>query len=124
MPAHMRRGTLYRDVIAALFRHDAEAPFNQRQVLPVLSEQDRSELVVLEREYDLCCSRFLGSGSGRDHANLLCARLLQAPVAARARARLSSARAAKRLLLPTSVTVTRLTEPISVAGAMTWTACR
>src|SRR5262249_32756180 len=69
-PARLFTGaarTLHSDVIAALLGDDTEAAFDQRQVLSVLSEQHRRQLVVLEREYDLCGCRFIGSGRGRDY---------------------------------------------------------
>jgi len=54
-------------VIAALFGDNTEAAFDQRQVLSVLSEQHRSQLVVLERKDNLGGCRFVGSGRRRDH---------------------------------------------------------
>src|SRR6476659_3569946 len=54
------------DVIATLLRHHAEAPFDQREILSVLSKQDRSEFVVLEREHGLGGGRLLGGGGGRN----------------------------------------------------------
>ena len=42
-----------RDMIAARGRRDAEPPFDQREVLAVLAEQDRGEAIVVEGENDL-----------------------------------------------------------------------
>ena len=57
----------YRDVIAALLGDHAEAAFDQRKILSVLSEQHRRELVVFECKHGLGRGRLLGGGSGRDH---------------------------------------------------------
>ena len=56
-----------RDVIAALLRDYAEPALDQREILPVLAEQERGEPVVLEGEHDLRGGRLLRGGGGRDH---------------------------------------------------------
>src|SRR6476619_5006699 len=52
------------DMIAALFGHYAEPPFDQREVLAALAEQHRGELIVLKGQHALGCGRFLGRGCG------------------------------------------------------------
>src|SRR5512144_2223274 len=47
------------DVVAALLRHDAEAPLDQREVLSVLPEQHGGKLVVFECEHGLRRGRLL-----------------------------------------------------------------
>jgi NurA-like 5'-3' nuclease len=59
-----------RDMIASLLRDHAEATFDQCEVLSVLAEQYRRELVVFECKHGLGRSRLLGGGSGRDHGIL------------------------------------------------------
>ncbi len=54
------------DVVAALLGDDAEPALDQRQVLPVLTEQDGGEPVVLEGEHDLRGGRLFRGGGGRD----------------------------------------------------------
>ncbi len=47
-------------MIAALVGGDAEAAFDQGEVLAILAEQCRREAVVVERQYDLRCRRVGG----------------------------------------------------------------
>ena len=61
-----------RNVIAPLLRDHAKTTLDQRQILSVLSEQHRRELVVFESKHGLGRGRLLGGGSGRDHG-ILCA---------------------------------------------------
>jgi hypothetical protein len=42
--------TLEPDLVAALLRHDAETPLDQRKVLPVLAEQRGGAAIVVEGE--------------------------------------------------------------------------
>jgi hypothetical protein len=46
-----RAGKRY--MIAALLGDDTEPPLDQRQVLPVLTEQHRGQTVVVESQHDL-----------------------------------------------------------------------
>ena len=109
------------DVIAALLGDHAEPALDQREVLPVLAEQDGGEPVVLEGEHGLRGGSFFRSCGGRDR-RIRCAQgFVYAPTAVRCGA---SASAPNRVLLPISVTVTRASEPMRARGAITCTACK
>ena len=72
------------DVIAALLGDHAEPTLDQREVLPVLAEQDGSEPVVLEGEHGLRGRGFLRRGGGRDRGIRCAQGDAQAPAAASA----------------------------------------
>src|SRR5262249_60457963 len=56
------------DVIAALLGDHAETTLDEREILPVLPEQQGREPVVVESQHDLGCGIVAGSGRGHQRS--------------------------------------------------------
>ena len=83
-------------VLAAFDAYHAEPPFKQREVLPVLTEQDRGVLVVVEVENDLGLRGVVGRGGRRNHGRCG-AQAVQAPASAKTGARCGVASAPNKV---------------------------
>ena len=121
-------------MVAALLGDHAEPALDQREVLPVLAEQQRGEPVVVEGEHELgrgilaASSGAHAARSGRTSDPCVRSRRAQrcqpsAGIGSRASATrpriLPRASAPNRLFALISVIVTAAISPIIVAGAMT-----
>ena len=94
------------DMISTLLRDHPKPAFDKREVLAVLAEQHRGELVVLERKHGLRGGRLFGGGGGRDHG-IVVRKGESSSCCGEKRCLGSSASVPNRVLLPTSVIVTR-----------------